>query len=165
MPEIARLRTVMDGPAGRHSPFGCNPAEEAEPKQEEETADNSLEPASPADEVEMDLAATDPTDDLSRVEQLNDFETIIGFDTQTDEPAVQHYRNFQNKFTLLEIEAAKAANRAAKDTETPPTVAVAAEEHCCRIVVALQDVAKKLRGSIPVLLRQLSWPKGNPRRH
>ena len=73
----------------------------------------------------------------------NEFETVIGVDTNSDQPEVQLFTTMQTKLQLLSQEAAKIARASPAQLEVPTSV-VAAEEQCKRIVFDLQDIAKKL---------------------
>ena len=48
---------------------------------------------------------------------MNEFETLIGFDTQTDSPAVRNFQAMQNKMNLVLAEASKIAKRTAASTQ------------------------------------------------
>jgi len=134
MLEAATMRTTMDGPASRHSQFGPNPEEDEQMDEDEDGAANS----SVADDT------TKAEDTMScQADGTNDFETVIGIDTASVEPAVHLFETMQSKMELLTREANKMA-KAGPPSDEAPMAQVAATEQCRRIVVDLQDIAKKL---------------------
>ena len=72
-------------------------------------------------------ATTQKTTNLTATETLNDFETVIGVDTSSNEPEIHLFESMQAKLEVLEAEAQKLANYKREDA-TMPTAAVAAEE-------------------------------------
>ena len=73
----------------------------------------------------------------------DDQETVIGVDTASEQPTVNLFMTMQSKLDLLTSEANKMA-KAESSANEAPTAQVAAQEQCRRIVVDLQDIAKKL---------------------
>ena len=132
MPETETMRTTMDGPASRHSQFGPNPEEDSD-------GDEDVDDAST---VATD-APTDVATIASQEDRTNDFEAVIGIDTASEEQEVHLFMTMKTKLDLLTSEAQKMAN-AATPAEEAPTAEVAAQEQCKRIVVDLQDIAKRL---------------------
>ena len=132
------VRVNRHGALG-HSQFGPNPEEDTDEDEDEDGADAST------------AATNAPTDVATQAcdeDRTNDFETVIGVDTASEEPEIHLFNTMQNKFELLTAEAQKLT-RAAEKAEQAPTAAVAAEEQCKRIVVDLQDIAKKLSKTNP----------------
>ena len=152
MPETATMRTTMDGPASRHSQFGPNPEEATDDDEDDHGGDAST-------------AATNAPTDVARQacieDRTNDFETVIGVDTASEEPEIHLFNTMENKLELLTAEAQKLVRAAAK-AEEAPTTAVAAEEQCKRIVVDLQDIAKKLSKTNPHRLEALVTGRAHP---
>ena len=145
LPEMATMRTTMDGPASRHSQFGPNPTEDADEDEDEHRDDAST------------VATDAPTDTAilaCQEERTNEFETVIGINTASEDREVHLFTTMQNKLELLTSEAQKLA-RAVKSADVAPTAQVAAQEQCKRIVVDLQDVAKRLQKANPQRLEAL----------
>ena len=89
MPETATMRTTMDGPASRHSQFGPNPAEDTDEDEDEDGAD--------APTSSVTNASTAGAQAPSSHEAPNDFETVIGVDTASEEPEVYLFTTVHNK--------------------------------------------------------------------
>ena len=169
LPETTTMRTTMDGPASRHSQFGPNPEEETDEDADEDGTDNNNTNANDAHADEATISRQE--------DHTNDFETVIGVDTASEEPEVHLFMTMKAKLDLLTSEAQKLARvrRACHHPgeastsrvclachhpgeastsrvcpachhpgDTAPTKEVAAQEQCRRIVVDLQDVAKRL---------------------
>ena len=158
MPEAASMRTTMDGPASRHSQFGPNPEEESEHTSDEEpdpaasgsstAAPSGVQPAASCQGSVQAPATAQDTERGNTEEPLNEFETIIGVDSISDEQSVNLFATMQDKLELLTREAGKLAHATAA-AEQIPTGIIAAEEQCRRIVIDVQDVARKLSKACP----------------
>jgi len=139
MPETATIRTTMDGPASRHSQFGPNPEEDADLDEDEDGADASTcTTTAPAHVATID----------SQEDRTNEFETIIGVDTVSEEPEVHLFMTMKSKLDLLTSEAQKIVP-AGTSSDEAPTAQVGAHEQCRRIVVDLQDIVKRLGKTKP----------------
>jgi len=100
MPSAATLRTTMIETASRHSQFGPNPEEDANQDEDEDGAAISSVSDDASKNVETISCHADRT---------NDFETVIGIDTASEEPAVHLFETMQSKLELLVSEANKIA--------------------------------------------------------
>ncbi len=151
MPEASTMRTTMDGPASRHSQFGPNPKEEADDTSDEDTAPTSCGLLPGGRSGAQPPASSHGERRDNDEEPCNEFETVIGVDTHSDQPEVELFVTMQDKLQLLTQEAGKLA-RATGVGEEIPTSLIAGQEQCRRIVVDLQDVAAKLRKAHPARL-------------
>ena len=155
MPETTTMRTTMDGPASRHSQFGPNPVDDSDQDDDEDAPTGCIESS------DAPSLATNVHTDMCREDQTNDFETILGIDTASDEPEVHLFATMQSKLELLTSEAKKIAKAATTEGEAP-TAQVGAHEQCKRIVVDLQDVAKRLSKTKPHTLDRLATSHVHP---
>ena len=145
----------MDGPASRHSQFGPNPVDDSDQGDDEDAPTGCIESS------DAPSLATNVHTDMCREDQTNDFETILGIDTASDEPEVHLFATMQSKLELLTSEAKKIAKAATTEGEAP-TAQVGAHEQCKRIVVDLQDVAKRLSKTKPHTLDRLATSHVHP---
>ena len=122
----------MDGPASRHGQFGPNPAEDTDEDEDEDGAD--------APTSSVTNASTAGAQVPSSHEAPNDFETVIGVDTASEEPEVNLFTTMQNKLQLLTSESQKPT-KASEKAEEAPTARVTAQEQIKSIVVDLQDIS------------------------
>ena len=135
MSETANLKTTMEGPASRQ----CVEADDVDASIQGE----DVEDAEPTVEQEQHV-----------VEEQQD---MIGLDYASDPPAVQLFNSMQTKYKLLTKEAKKAAF-AASTPDAPTAAGVGAKEHCRRLLVDLQDVARKLSSETKADMENLLVP-------
>ena len=155
MPETATMRTTMDGPASRHKQFGPNPDEATDEEEVEEEVD-----AQPCNH-EVSNASTADASSLRIHETTNNYETVIGVDTVSEEPEVHLFMTMKNKLELLTSEGNKMLKAATSEVEAA-TAQVGAQEQCRRIVVDLQDILKKLGKTKPHSLDALATGHVHP---
>ena len=89
MPEISKMITTMDGPASRHSQFGNPPADSSS---EEGDEDQHTEDHAHAND-EAAAVTTEPS---------NDFETVIGVDTTSNESEIHLFETMQREAGIAE---------------------------------------------------------------
>ena len=134
VPETENMKTVIAGPASRHSQFGPDPEDDADVATDDEQPDSVQPPAG---------QTTDP--DKPHLEALNEHEVVIGVDPRFGNlcETADKWSSMQEKFALLKNEVPKLIKQH-HDPDALPTERVAAEAYCKTIAVDLQEVLKKL---------------------
>jgi hypothetical protein len=78
MPEMATMRTTMDGPASRSSQFGPNPQEDDSDAEDEDDANNDGDKSNSADTTNAcPSRAKPPADDNTVTDGSNEFELLV----------------------------------------------------------------------------------------